>query len=308
MRIGISLATAHRTDDVRATVDRLVERTRAANAAGLESLFVGDHHITSAPYYQNVPLLGRLLTEWDDRPAGCLFLVPMWNPVLLAEQVGTLAAIARGRFIMQCGLGAGRREFGAMGVNIRERPSRFEPGFDIIKRLLAGETVSSQGRYGIEQARISPIPAEPVEYWIGGSVDAAVDRAARLGDAWLGGPELTPDQARERSAFYRERSEALGRRPAAIAIRRDVFVGRDTAHAEAIASPIVERGYRGFDPSALVTGSIESVAQQFAAYEQMGFTDIIVRHITDDQDEVLGSIARLGEVRQAVAGSAPSEQ
>jgi hypothetical protein len=46
---------------------------------------------------QNTPMLGRLLAEWSDRPAGALFLLPLWNPVLVAEQVGTLAAIAAGR-------------------------------------------------------------------------------------------------------------------------------------------------------------------------------------------------------------------
>src|SRR5206468_3368563 len=88
----------------------------------LDSLFLGDHHATAVPYYQNVPMLGRLLAEWGDRPAGCLFLLPLWNPVLVAEQVGTLAALARGRFILQCGLGDDESQFAAMGA--RRRRSR----------------------------------------------------------------------------------------------------------------------------------------------------------------------------------------
>jgi alkanesulfonate monooxygenase SsuD/methylene tetrahydromethanopterin reductase-like flavin-dependent oxidoreductase (luciferase family) len=47
-----------------------------------------------------------------------LFLLPLWHPVLVAEQIGTLAAIAQGRFIMQCGLGWGEARFAAMGANI----------------------------------------------------------------------------------------------------------------------------------------------------------------------------------------------
>ena len=67
-----------------------------AREAGLDSLFLGDHHAVPVPYYQNVPMLGRLLAEWGDRPAGALFLLPLWNPVLVAEQIGSLAAIAAG--------------------------------------------------------------------------------------------------------------------------------------------------------------------------------------------------------------------
>src|SRR4030095_12906799 len=118
----------------------------ARRRAVLASLSLGDHHSTGTPYYQNVPMLGRLLAEWGDRPAGCLFLLPMWNPVLVAEQVGALASIARGRFISQCGLGDGQPQFAAMGAEIKQRPSAFEEALGIIQRLLRGDTVSGGRR------------------------------------------------------------------------------------------------------------------------------------------------------------------
>jgi hypothetical protein len=93
--------------------------------------------------------LGRLLAEWGEAPAGCLFLLPLWHPVLVGEQIGTLAAIAQGPFIMLCGLGWGEARFAAMGANIRTRPSAFEEALDIVRRLLAGETVSSSRRFRI---------------------------------------------------------------------------------------------------------------------------------------------------------------
>ena len=279
----------------------MVERTTAARDAQLDSLFIGDHHAMPAPYYQNVPMLGRLLAEWGDSPAGCLFLLPLWNPVLLAEQVGTLASIAQGRFILQCALGVGDDQFAALGANIRHRPSLFEEGLDIVRRLLAGETVSSSGRYHIEAARIAPIPPEPVEVWIGGSAEPSIDRAARLGDAWLAGPELTPEQARYWAAFYRERCAAYGRTPTAVAIRRDIYVGSDSADARAVAEPIIAKGYRGHDPSASTYGDVAEVRDRFAEYAAMGYTDIIVRHLTDEQSQVLGSIRRLQRLRELLA-------
>ena len=302
MRVGISLASFHATTDVRAGARWMIERAAAADDAGLDSLFVGDHHITGAPYYQNVPIIGRLLAEWGDRPAGCLFLLPLWNPVLAAEQIGTLASIAEGRFIVQCAVGAGREQFAGLGVNMKLRPSLFEEGFDMIRRLLAGETVDGSRRYEARGARIAPLPAEPVEFWIGGSAEVSIDRAARLGDAWLAGPELTPQEARDWAAFYRERCSAHGRTPTAIAIRRDVYVGQDADDARLVAEPIVAKGYRGFDSSATCWGDPSRVRDQFAEYAAMGYTDIIVRHLTDEQGKVLESIERLAEVREAVAG------
>jgi alkanesulfonate monooxygenase SsuD/methylene tetrahydromethanopterin reductase-like flavin-dependent oxidoreductase (luciferase family) len=290
MRIGVSLRSEHLVEDVRLGARWMVERAAAAREAGLDSLFVGDHHLTGpVPYYQNSPILGRLLAEWGDRPAGALYLLPLWNPVLVAEQVGTLAALAQGRFILQCALGGGESQFAAMGADLRRRVSAFESGLDTVRRLLAGEAVDS--------ARIAPIPPEPVEVWIGGDAPPAIDRAARLGDAWIAAPWATDEQVAAMLEQYRERCQVHGRTPAAVAIRRDIHVGADAANAAAVAGPVLARGYRGFDPAATVVGGPAEVAARFAGYAAMGFTDVLVRHLADGQDEVLASFARLGGVR-----------
>ena len=300
MRLGISLTSSHTVADPREGARWMIERAAAAGRAGLDSLFVGDHHATPGAYYQNVPMLGRMLADWTDRPAGCLFLLPLWNPVLIAEQVGTLAAIARGRFIFQCGLGDGEAQFLAMGANIKQRPSTFEEAFGIVKRLLAGETVSSHGRFVVENARVALRPAEPVEYWIGASARASIDRAARIADGWLASPGLTVETAREQAAWYLEGGAKYGRPPTAVAIRRDVYVGESSAEADAVGQAVVKAGYRGFDPKALVWGSVAEVVDKFRALQPLGYTDIIVRHLTDDHAKVLGSLTRLAEVRRAL--------
>ena len=301
MRVGVSLRTAYPPMDVRTGARWLVERTRAARDAGLDSLFVGDHHNVPVPYYQNVPLLGRLLAEWDDRPAGALFLLPLWHPVLLAEQIGTLASIAAGPFILQCALGGGAEQFDALGVPIRQRPSRFEATLEIVRRLCAGETVDTEQPFSITRARIAPIPPQPLEVWIGAAADAAVDRAARLGDAFLIGPEATPAEVQALVATYRAACERHGRRPSKIAVRRDVHVGADPADAQRVAGPIIDAGYRGFDPAAPVVGDTEHVAAAFAELGAMGCTDVIIRHLAEDHPEVLRSFERLGDVRRSVA-------
>jgi alkanesulfonate monooxygenase SsuD/methylene tetrahydromethanopterin reductase-like flavin-dependent oxidoreductase (luciferase family) len=301
MRVGISLTSRHVGTDPRQAARYMIERAAAARKSGLDSLFVGDHHCTPAPYYQNVPMMGRLLAEWDDKPAGCLFLLPLWNPVLVAEQIGTLAAIAKGRFIMQCGLGADEAQFLSMGANIKQRPSAFEESLDAIRRLSAGETVTSNGRFVFENAHVAPRPLEPLEVWIGASARPAIDRAARLGDGWLASPGLTLDEARAQATLYKDRCAAYRRPPTAVAIRRDIYVAESKPDAEATLKAATSAGYRGFDPTALVSGTVDDVAASFRALAAMGYTDVIVRHLTNDQPKVLASLARLAEVRKAVA-------
>jgi len=298
VRIGISLTSAHAVRDPREGAQRMIDRARAARDAGLDSLFVGDHHATPIPYYQNSAILGRLLAEWDERPCGALYLLPLWHPVLLAEQVGTLASIARGRFILQCAIGPDDNQFPAMGVDPRHRPSRFEESLDLMRRLWAGEEVSSEGRFQIHSARISPVPPEPVEVWIGAVAQPAIERAARLGDGWLASPHLTPDGARRDLERYTEACERAGRPRGTTAIRRDIYVGEDGAEADRTGGAVVAQGYRGFPEEATVVGSPETVAERFAELRDMGYDDVIVRNLVAEPEPAVQSILRLARVRE----------
>ena len=305
MRIGISLTSNYPgVKDPRLGARLMIERAAAARRAALDSLFVGDQHVSPTPYYQNTPILGRLLAEWGDAPAGCLFLLPLWHPVLVAEQIGTLAAVAQGPFIMQCGLGWGESRFAAMGANFRTRPSAFEEALDIVRRLLAGETVSSSRRFRITEASLALRPAEPIEVWIGASAPPAIDRAARLAEGWIASPSLTKEEAREQADFYRERCAAYGREPDAIVLRRDIYVGETSSEAQAALQDALSRGYRAAPAEALIAGSVDEVAEQFRTFAQIGYTDVLVRHLTNDHQKVLGSLARLAEVRAALASVA----
>jgi alkanesulfonate monooxygenase SsuD/methylene tetrahydromethanopterin reductase-like flavin-dependent oxidoreductase (luciferase family) len=299
MQVGVSLRSSYPPMDVRLGARWMVERARAAAAAGLDSLFVGDHHNVPVPYYQNVPIIGRLLAEWDERPAGALFLLPLWHPVLVAEQIGTLASITRGPFVMQCAVGAGEEQFRVFGTSLRERARRFEAALEVIRALCRGETVTvTAGPWDIDGANIAPVPPDPLQVWIGAASHRAVDRAARLGDAFLIGPEATPAEVERLVRKYRDACARHGREPVRIAVRRDVHVAATDGQAASVADPVIARGYRGFDPSAVVVGGPGRVADAFAALGAVGCTDVIVRHLADDHEAVLASFEALATVRE----------
>ena len=302
MRIGVSLGSFHPVDDPRLGARHMIERTRAVRDAGLDLLSVGDHHVNDRPYYQNTPILGRLLAEWDDRPAGSLYLVPLWSAVLMAEQIGTLAAIAQGPFVVQTGLGGGPAESAAIGVDHRTRVSRYEETIRVVRALLAGEVVTSD-RLGIEGARISPTPAEPAQWWIGGGADTALDRAARLGDAWYGGPDLEPPAASERLRYFLAACDREGREPSCFPLRRDVFVADSAAEAKRVGDEMIAAGYRGMTSDAVVYGGVEEVVHRFGELGKLGFTDIIVRQMAVPQARAVESYHLLGEVRRQLDAS-----
>jgi alkanesulfonate monooxygenase SsuD/methylene tetrahydromethanopterin reductase-like flavin-dependent oxidoreductase (luciferase family) len=303
MRIGISIGTAFSTRGPRGQREgppTVVGQMQAANRVGLDSLTLGDHHATGpGGYVQNVPMLGRLLAEWTDRPAGCLFLVPLWNPVLMAEQIGTLAAMSSGRFIIQAGLGGGGAQFKAMGADLSQRAARLEEGILVAQALLRGETVDSE-LLAIRGARIAPLPPEGTEWWIGGGVERAIDRAARLGDCWYGNADLTPETAARDIALYREACARHDRTPVRIPIRKDVFVADNRGEAERVGDALVAGGYRGFERGAVAYGDPESVAEQLSVFGELGFTDVIIRTMSPVPPE-LGADAADRSVELAAA-------
>ncbi|MGD9750471.1 MAG: LLM class flavin-dependent oxidoreductase [Acidimicrobiia bacterium] len=298
MRIGVSLASQHDVDDPREGARRMIERARAARDAGLWCLSVGDHHANRRPYYQNTPMLGRLLAEWGERPAGCLFLTPLWNPVLMAEQIGTLAALAGEPFIIQTGIGHGHQERRAMGTDARHRGRSIEHAVPVVRALLAGEVVDDDW-FGLRGARISPVPPGATEWWMGTNAPEGIERAARLGACWYAGFDLELCRAGMRR--FQEACATHGHTPPRHPVRQDVFVADTDAAAAAAVAPAIAAGYRGMDPDTLIHGSPARVAERFAAFAELGFTDVIVRQITVPQELALRSYELLGEVRALVA-------
>ncbi len=294
MRVGISLSSslvAERPADV---ARLMVERAATAYGAGLSSLSVGDHHAQGHWYMQNTPTLGRLLAEWPDRPAGCLFLLPLWNPVLVAEHVGTLAAMVDAPFIVQTGVGGGPDQFAAFGADLRTRGSVTDEAIRVVKGLLAGDVVESE-RLGVGAVSIGLRPRQEVEWWIGGHADAAIRRAATLGTAWYGGPGLRAGESEALVTRYREACSQAGTTPRAI-VRRDVLVLTDGGRARAQAAELVDRGYRGMTMDQLVVGDPGDAEAAIQALADVGYDDVIVRCMTGDQADALETIRCLGEI------------
>jgi alkanesulfonate monooxygenase SsuD/methylene tetrahydromethanopterin reductase-like flavin-dependent oxidoreductase (luciferase family) len=301
MRVGVSITSGYPGFDDRAAVRAVIERGQVAAAAGLDHLSLGDHHSTGSarPYVQNVPAIGRIMADWPaDRPIGLLLLLPLWHPVLAAEQIGTLAAMTDAPFIVQTGIGYGYEQFAAMGADHATRGRAADRSIRTIKGLLAGDVVDVP-ELGIAGASISPRPPVPVEWWIGaGGASAAIERAVREGDAWYAAPGLDEAGLAATGDAYRAGCERNGTTPR-IALRRDVLVGDDHDATVLRAREVIEQGYRGMDEQ-IIAGGVDHVAERFAAFASAGVDDIVARTITVDQASALRSIELLGSVRTAL--------
>jgi alkanesulfonate monooxygenase SsuD/methylene tetrahydromethanopterin reductase-like flavin-dependent oxidoreductase (luciferase family) len=117
-----------------------------------------------------------------------VYLLPLRHPVTVARSLATLAQLAPGRVVFGVGIGGeDRHEVEVCGVDPRSRGRRCDASLEVLRALLAGDTVSHHDEFfDIDECRIVPAPSPAIPVLVGGRSDAAVRRAGRYGDGWLG--------------------------------------------------------------------------------------------------------------------------
>jgi alkanesulfonate monooxygenase SsuD/methylene tetrahydromethanopterin reductase-like flavin-dependent oxidoreductase (luciferase family) len=245
VRVGLYVPTQHPTDvDPAAGLDEALALARLAVDGGFSSLHVGQHFL-SQPYwmFQPIPLLARLAAEAPGLELGLgVLLVPLLNPVEVAESVVTLDLLTDGRLLLGVGLGYRREEFDAFDVGAA--PVRvYEEKLAIVRALLAGEAVTARGRgYRLDGARLALLPRRPggPPIWMAAVTESGVRRAARLADGLYLAPMPTIAELADQVAVYRRER---GDRSAAALALREVCVAETDAEAVRAARPHLEAKY-----------------------------------------------------------------
>ena len=117
-----------------------------------------------------------------------VYLLPLRHPVLVARQLADIARLAPGRLIFGVGIGGeDRHEVSSCGVDPATRGRRMDESLAVVRQLLTGKAVTFHGAFfDVDETVIAPVPAGEIPIIVGGRSDAAIRRAGRLGDGWLG--------------------------------------------------------------------------------------------------------------------------
>src|SRR5258708_18736485 len=128
-------------------------------------------------------------------------VLPGRHPVLVAKQLASLAGLAPGRVLPVFGLQPARRnERDLFPVPAGQRAAVFDESLELLRLLLRQDTVSFDGEFfTVEGASIGPLPAKPLDIWLGGSAPGALRRGGWAGGGRLARP-VTPPEARARRA------------------------------------------------------------------------------------------------------------
>jgi len=208
----------------------LIELAKGAEAAGFEGVLLSEHLFVPEDYAAKYPYsedgrpdftaetpfpdpwvsIGAMAAVTERlRFLTMVYVLPLHHPLEVAKAVGTAAIFSDNRTVLGAGAGWMREEFEALGVDFATRGKRFNECIEVLRRLWSGRMVDYHGDvFDFGPLQMNPAPSQPVPIHIGGATTAALRRAARLGDGWVGAGN-TLDQAEEiLSELTRLRKEA----------------------------------------------------------------------------------------------------
>lgn len=308
MKVGLFLTNQQHLDkDMPTALDEQLTMLAHARDHGWDSVFTGQHYLNEGnnQQLQIVPFLARLAAECGDMTAGLgILLINLQNPVHVAETVASLDIICRGNFIFGVGLGYRDVEFDAFRVPRGERVRRFEECLQLVKRLWTEENISYESdtcRLDGVTMTVRPVQRPHPPIWMAANNDRAVERSARLGDAWFVNPHARIETHLRQIDLYRAERERLGlAMPEELPMIKELFCGPDRASALAACEPFLGGKYgdylrwgqdrampadETFDQSfhdlleeRFIIGSPEDCYEQLRPYhEQLGVNHLIIR-------------------------------
>jgi probable F420-dependent oxidoreductase len=274
-----------------ATRDHILELAELAESSGVESLWVADHVIfprtvastypysatgtfpldmTTEPLLEPMATTGVLVGATQRVRIGTAVLVmPYRNPVLLGRMLVTLDVLSGGRIILGAGVGWLAEEFAALEA--RPFPVRgpvTDEWIAIVKRLCQGGEVTFQGEHyqlGAVVSNPGSLQRPHLPILIGGTSQAALRRAATVGDGWLS-TGLGPELLRARLRMLHQLCEAHGRRVADLSLSHKLFLNIGEARADTDGSR---------DPG---TGSPAEIIDDLRRLVELGYNRVIVRY------------------------------
>jgi alkanesulfonate monooxygenase SsuD/methylene tetrahydromethanopterin reductase-like flavin-dependent oxidoreductase (luciferase family) len=285
------------------------ERARAYLArvaeAGIDHVCCGDHVSFAGLGFDGLVQATAMALLSPSLPVYTgIYLLPLRHPVLVARQLADISRLVPGRLIFGVGVGGeDRHEVSICGVDPATRGQRMNECLAVLRELLTGRPQTFHGNYfDFDEAVIAPPPAPAIPVIVGGRSNAAVRRAGRLGDGWLG-IWNSPRRFAEAVELAAEEAGLAGRPDPPSRHGMQVWCGLAGSRpaARACLAPMMQAFYQlPFERFERYCpyGTAEDVAEFLAPYAEAGCTEFNLIPQSPDHDY---SIAGVAAVRKLLA-------
>ncbi len=173
----------------------IFEQIRWADQHGFDNVWLSEHHLVEDGYATSVlPIAAAIAVQTKTiRIGSCAMILPLHNPIRVAEDAATVDVISGGRFELGVAAGYNKDENVSFGIPLTERGRRMNEELEIIRALLDGEMVNFKGKYyEVTNARLASMTVQQprLPIWVGGFTPRGTQRAAKYADGFMavGGP------------------------------------------------------------------------------------------------------------------------
>ena len=286
MRVGVQLPEVER--EVRWA--EYAAMARAAEETGFDSVWLGDHLLYRDARGERGPWdvwtqLAALAAVTERVELGPLVACTAFHaPAMLARLAASVDEISGGRLVVGLGAGWNETEFRAFGFPFDRRVSRFEEAFEIVRRLLAGERVTFEGRFAhVEDVVLLPPPARRPPVMVGGTGPRLLAITLPHVDAW-----------NTWYTHYGNTPEGFARTNAAVSAAAE-RAGRDPAEVERSACVLVRVG-KGADerPETAEPVDVDALPAHLRALADAGADEaiLVLAPITEESIRLVGATLR----------------
>jgi probable F420-dependent oxidoreductase len=269
VRIGVSLGPAGQPGQFAAAVDLLEQE-------GVDSLWLPEN--VYSPSVEPFTGMAFALARTRRLKAGSgISVLPGRHPALVAKQLASLAGLAPARVLPVFGLQPAQpAERPLFPVPDKKRAAVFDESLTLLRLLLTTESVTFHGEFfTVEGASIGPLPAKPLDIWLGGSAPGGLRRIGRLADGWLGSL-LTPAEAEQAVVTINQAAADAGRHvdDDHFGLSIPVVLDGDIPDAQIAA---IRRRRPDIDPLRLVAAGWDGAQRMIEQYVEAGLSKFVVR-------------------------------
>lgn len=253
MKFGLTYAVGGANEkEVAKNFATTLEHIQYAEELGYDYAFISEHHFTDYCILPS-PLIALAYVAAKTskiRLGTGILLMPLHNPVKVAEDAAILDIVSNGRLVLGLGQGYRPEEFAGYHRRLEDRGVLMREGADLVRRFWTEDNVSYDGEYyKYDNITLTPKPLQsPPPIWIGAKVPRAVRLAGEVGDVWYADPITPLDLIVERKKHYFDGLKNSGRTPeqGQVAYYRETFVGDSDAQAWDDGGMGIKREYMGY--------------------------------------------------------------
>lgn len=289
--LGIYLPTI---DPLRVGLPDPAEAARAAEALGFGSIWVGDHLAFRVPLLDSTVALAAAAGATSRVRLGYgVYLLALRQVALAAKQLASLQLISDDRLVLGIGVGGEEpAEYWLAGIDPAQRGARTDDSLNRLVDLISGAPTSVPELR--QEVSLQPAATVP-PIWVGGRVDAALDRAVRFGEAWMAA-FCTPSSVRRSLDALQERADAAGRSRPSAAVTLFVHVSSDRSRAESEVTAAAQAQY-GLDYATLerfaAIGDVDDVTERIGELADAGIEEFTLLPLASNWYEQADRLAHV---------------